>query len=99
MQEGAGIRQHPHIDGRHPELLEIQTEGKEVIRGAEGMELTEGLKKLVAEARAERLTGKCSCGMQLDFDEVAFEDGLCFECYLTKFRGMSQSVSNRDKGA
>jgi hypothetical protein len=70
-----------------------------MIRGAEGMELTEGLKKLVAEARAERLTGKCSCGAQLGFDEVAFEDGLCFECYLTKFRGMSQSVSNRDKGA
>ena len=63
-----------------------------MIRGAEGMELTEGLKKLVAEARAERLTGKCPCGMQLDFDEVAFQDGLCADCWLSTFRDKTPGV-------
>jgi len=63
-----------------------------MIRGAEGMELTEGLKKLVAEARAERLTGKCSCGAQLDFGGAAFEGGLCADCWLSMFRDKTPGV-------
>ena len=64
-------------------------DARKVLDGHKGMELTPGLKKQIEENRRQVLQEQplvCECGRELDDDEQRSNDGLCFECWLTKIR-------------
>lgn len=52
------------------------------MKGIEGMELTEGLRREIA-----RIRGECvGCGVVLHVEDREIEDGLCVDCWLGQFR-------------
>lgn len=59
------------------------------MKGIDGMELSENLRREIARNRGEC----CKCETVLHVEDRKIEDGLCFECWLGRFRDKTPGVN------